>query len=58
VHGLQLAKVLSGYPVPLGRQGNGVDTGKHGERRVGVVPSQAKPLFHHPFIDLGMMMLK
>jgi hypothetical protein len=36
-HGLQLAEVLPGHPVPLGRKGNEVTTCKHGERCRGIV---------------------
>jgi hypothetical protein len=37
-HGLQLAEVLPGCPVPPGRQGNGAAIGEHGEEHRGVVP--------------------
>jgi hypothetical protein len=57
VHGLQLAEVLPGHPVPPGRQENGVVTGEHRERCISVVP-QVKPLLLTTFNDLGMGMSK
>jgi hypothetical protein len=45
--GLQLAEVLPGHPIPPSRQGNGVDTGEHGEWRAGII-LEVKPLPRPP----------
>jgi hypothetical protein len=52
VHGLQLAEVLLGHPVPPGRQGNGVVTGERGERCVGIV-LEVEPLLPSSFHRSG-----
>jgi hypothetical protein len=56
-HMLQLSEVLPSHPIPRGREGNGAATGKHGERRKGVVP-HVKPFFATPFVNMGMGMSK
>jgi hypothetical protein len=51
-HGLQLAEVLQGHPVPLDRKGNRAITSERKKRHGGVVP-QIKPLLPPPFHQFG-----